>query len=271
MPDDILINGKPTNQIPVTDRGLHYGDGLFETIVVKAGKLLCWDTHLARLLAACQQLNLHFDNVQLLTDEATNMAQDMESGVIKVILTRGSGGRGYAPPVESTITRIVCRYPASHFPVHIVDAGIAVRICATRYGHQPALAGMKHLNRLEQVMARAEWTDEHIAEGIVLDIDDNVIEGTMSNVFLVINGELITPDLTQCGINGVVRQKLLENAEVTIRQVSLQELLSAEEVFLCNSVIGLWPVTRINDTVLKPGKLSMNLKQMLIEQEYISH
>ncbi len=271
MPDDILINGKPGNQIPVTDRGLHYGDGLFETIAVKSGKLLCWEEHLARLLASCKQLKLHVEDVQILTDEANSLAQGIESGVIKIIVTRGSGGRGYAPPVETDTTRIVCRYPASHFPAQTVDDGIAVRICSTRYGHQPALAGMKHLNRLEQVMARAEWTDEHIAEGIVLDIDDNVIEGTMSNVFLVINGTLITPDLTQCGINGVIRQKLIEHAEVTIRQVSLQELHSAEEVFLCNSVIGLWPVTRINDTVFKPGKISMNLKHMLIEQEFISH
>lgn len=272
MADDILINGEPATQLPVQDRGLHYGDGLFETIAVQGGQLLCMADHLERLLVSCQQLKLPFTQDRQLRAEAESLARDVGRAVIKIIITRGSGGRGYAPPVNPQPTRIVACYPWPEFPAETIDDGIAVRVCDTRYGHQPLLAGMKHLNRLEQVMARAEWDDPAIAEGVVLDIDDNVIEGTMSNIFYASNGKLFTPDLKQCGIKGIIRQKIVDLAEdVAIKQISLPELLDADEVFVCNSIIGLWPVTRINDRKYKVGSIGQNLRDLLIKQEYIGH
>lgn len=272
MADDILINGEPATHLPVNDRGLHYGDGVFETIAVQGGQLLCMAEHLERLLISCQQLKLPFTHVPQLRTEAESLANGEDRAVIKMIITRGSGGRGYAPPVNPQPTRIIARYPWTEFPAETIDDGVAVRICDTRYGHQPLLAGMKHLNRLEQVLARAEWDDTGVAEGVVLDIDDNVIEGTMSNIFYATNGKLFTPDLKQCGINGVIRQKIIELADsVTIKQTQLAEILDADEIFICNSVIGLWPVTRINNRKYKVGSIGQNLKELLTKQEYICH
>lgn len=272
MADDILINGEPATQIAVQDRGLNYGDGVFETIAVQSGKLLCWADHLERLLISCQQLKIPFIEVPQLRRETEALASDVEHGVIKIIITRGTGGRGYAPPAAPQPNRIVAHYPWPDFPAATAADGIALRVCETRYGHQPMLAGLKHLNRLEQVLARSEWDDPAIAEGVVLDIDDNVIEGTMSNIFYASNDKLYTPDLKRCGINGVIRQKIIELADaVTIKPTTLAELLAADEIFVCNSIIGLWPVTRINDNHFKVGTISENMKELLTSREYISH
>ena len=270
MANEILINGQTTDCVPFQDRGLHYGDGLFETVAVNKGQLLCWADHLERLLVSCQRLAIPFTAMPQLTEEAEQLAENCERAVIKIMVTRGQGGRGYAPPAAPEPTRIVARYPWPAFPAVMVDNGIEVRIGQTRYGHQPQLAGIKHLNRLEQVLARAEWDDPSISEGIVLDIDDNVIEGTMSNLFYMRNGRLFTPDLGQCGINGVIRQKILDiTGNVQVVTTKMPDLIAAEEIFVCNSIIGLWPVTRLNQQHFAIGSATLQLKQLLIKQQFI--
>lgn len=256
-----LVEGELCNDIAVTDRGLHYGDGLFETIAVIAGRPRRWLAHLQRLQWGLQRLGFPDIDVQCLTDESVQLCDGVERGVLKMLVTRGSGGRGYRSPAHATPTRILQLYAWPDYPSHWQQRGVQVRVCTTRLAVQPALAGMKHLNRLEQILARREWDDPAIAEGLMFDTQERVISGTMSNVFFVSQGELHTPDVTQSGIRGITRAAVLDIAERSripskIGTYRMQDLLHAQEIFLCNSVIGVWPVASLEGYALSPGAVT---------------
>lgn len=249
----IRVNGQDGDHLSTQDRGISYGDGLFETLPILHGVAQHWMLHRARLLAGCQRLRLPLLDIPALEQDITALCNGVAQGVLKVIITRGIGGRGYRPPDNDIVqpTRIVQVHPWPPYDVRYWSEGIQMRVCAHRLAHQPALAGMKHLNRLDQVLARAEWADDNIPEGFMLDTADQVIGGTMSNVFFVSNSVLHTPDVTQCGIAGVTRHRILEQAArmgmaVKIGQYTLEAILAAEELFVCNSVIGMWPVVYCN-------------------------
>ncbi len=247
----MLIDGQPRDSIDARDRGLHYGDGLFETIAVKDARPLLWPEHMARLADGCRRLGLPLPNPDLLRREAAAEIAESGFGVLKIMLTRGCGGRGYRPPADPDITRILAFHPAPDYPPEFWTKGVRVRLCNTRLGMNPALAGMKHLNRLEQVLARREWDDDGIVEGLMRDSAGNLLEGTMSNLFLVNSQRLLTPALDQCGVAGVMRKKVLETASEVgihcrIADVSLQELERADALFLTNALIGIWPVRQVD-------------------------
>jgi 4-amino-4-deoxychorismate lyase len=276
----ILINGQPAEHISVLDRGFQYGDGLFETLHVVAGKPRRWQRHMARLAEGCRRLHIDMPDTALLLDEAESLCHGRADAVLKIIVTRGSGERGYAPPAQAKVTRVVSVSDRAAFPASYYSDGVAVRVCATRLASNPALAGIKHLNRLEQVLARSEWdsahsgieTDQQIAEGLMLDNKNNVIEGTMSNLFCVQAGEhgplLKTPLLDQCGVRGIARDCLLEAAaeagmstqETTL---SLDDVHQSQEVFLSNSLIGVWPVRRLENQAFPVGPVTTQLSQAL--------
>ncbi|MDH5572306.1 MAG: aminodeoxychorismate lyase [Gammaproteobacteria bacterium] len=262
----ILINGQAESAIAVTDRGLQYGDGLFETIAVINGQCPLWDRHIRRLKQGCDRLSLTCPDEYLLLEEATKLVSNNRQAVLKIIITRGTGERGYAYPLKSHTTRIMMCSAWPEFPVENTQTGIKVHLCATRLAQQPLLAGIKHLNRLEQVLARNEWQDKTIAEGILLDQDDNVIEGTVSNLFLVNNGRLQTPDLSLSGVAGVMRDLILEQAsglgiKTEIRKIRLEDVHRADEVFVCNSVIGIWPVVDIQNQLINVGDVTRELQR----------
>lgn len=248
----ILINGQPEDRIAVGDRGLQYGDGLFETIAYRNQTLEWLDAHLQRLKRGCQRLNLPLqdaDLTQIKADLNQVTADLTDNAVIKVIITRGVGGRGYQYAENVEITRIVSSHP---FPIYSEShqSGVTVRLCEQRLAINPQLAGIKHLNRLEQVLARNEWRDPTIAEGLMLNTAGELVEGTMSNILLVQKGQLVTPDLSECGIHGTMRQNLFDAAlslSIGVKEckLGLDDLLHADEILLCNSVIGIWPVTKI--------------------------
>ena len=162
----MLINGERKKHIEVTDRGFQYGDGLFETIEVCNGQTVFLDRHLDRLKAGCDRLHIPFPNREVLCFEAATLVQQsisQQSGyqysnkaVLKLIVTRGSGGRGYCPPDLIQPTRVLSLHPFPDYPSTYQEQGIISRFCDTRLGLNPALAGIKHLNRLEQIMARSE-------------------------------------------------------------------------------------------------------------------
>ncbi len=267
----ILINGIAANKVDVADRGLHYGDGLFETLAVRAGKPLLWDRHLERLSAGCARLGFPQPDEDLLYKEAAQVCAGVTQGVLKIILTRGVGGRGYRPPAVAHPTRMVARYPWPGYSAQSAAQGIALRVCATRLARNPALAGMKHLNRLEQVLARNEWADSGIAEGIMLDNEGQIISGTMSNLFLVKAGALLTPDVTQCGVAGVMRGLILDiaarlNLAPRVTGLTLNDALEADELFVCNSLIGLWPVRQLAERHYPYGPVSARLAAELAGQ-----
>lgn len=267
--ETILINGQPQQQLPVTDRAFHYGDGLFETIACLNGTPRFWGRHLARLQLGCERLKIPQSDGQQLLEEVTRLAQGEPRCVIKIIITRGSGGRGYRLPQPSIPTRVVLRYPYPDYPPAHRHEGVAIRLCETTLACNPRLAGIKHLNRLEQVMARSEWEDRDIAEGVMLDTSGNLLEGTMSNLFLVKEGVLHTPDLAHCGVAGIMREVVLQTAQqlnipYQIGQLPASMLLEAEELFVTNSLIGLWPVNRYGQYSYPLGPITQQLQQALM-------
>ena len=246
----ILVNGLPDACVNASDRGLHYGDGLFETLAIVNGTLRYWDRHYTRLALGCERLGLPRPEEPLLLNEAQECRNGVQRGVLKLILTRGIGTRGYRDAIPVMPTRIWALYAWPDYPEHYWQRGITVRLCTTRLARNRSLAGIKHLNRLEQVLARSEWDNPGIAEGLMLDTAGFLTEGTMSNVFLVRGGELFTPDLSVAGVCGIMRGVIVEAAkrlgvETRVKAIRLNELWCADHAFVCNSVIGIWPISQV--------------------------
>jgi 4-amino-4-deoxychorismate lyase len=258
------VDGAAASSLSIQDRGLAYGDGLFETIAVSAGQPALLERHLARLDKGCMRLGIPVDLVSL-ASELQAFCAALGEGVAKLILTRGDGLRGYGPPASATPRRILMGSPLPSYPASYAEQGVRLFPCVTRLAEQPLLAGIKHLNRLEQVLARAEWQDAEYAEGLLRDCSGRVIEGVYSNLFLLREGALITADLKRCGVAGVMRAELLEQGRalgwpVEVRDIDYAELLDADEVFLCNSVYGVWPVRALGAHDWPVGPLTRKLQ-----------
>ncbi len=246
----MLINGESGRFVEAADRGFQYGDGLFETIAVNDGQAVFFCQHLTRLQTGCHKLGIPCPDPQTLLSETTRLCRNVGHAVLKLIITRGAGGRGYRQPDLIQPSRVLSIHPFPDYPPEYKTQGIRVRFCDTRLGLNPALAGIKHLNRLEQVLARAEWDDAAIQEGIMMDVNGHVIEGTMTNLFYVKDNKLYTAILGQSGVAGIIRQIIIMLSEnhgfpVTERMFTPNELLNADEVFVCNSIIGVWPIRQI--------------------------
>lgn len=258
------VDGQPAASLPLADRGLAYGDGLFETFAVRHARPIQQERHLQRLAEGCQRLSIPFDS-SVLVQELDAFCRQLGDGVAKLILTRGDGLRGYAAPADPVPRRILLGSPRpSHPPSNAVD-GVELFECRTRLAEQPLLAGLKHLNRLEQVLARAEWQDPRYAEGLLYDCSGRVVEGVFSNIFFVRDGVLVTPSLERCGVAGVMRAELLAHAaKLGVRcetgDYDRAQLLAADEVFLCNSLYGVWPVRRFADRDWPVGPLTRTLQ-----------
>ena len=259
------VDGQPAASLSLADRGLAYGDGLFETMAVRGGRPVLLERHLARVTAGCARLYIGLD-ADRLRRELSAFCAELGEGVAKLIVTRGDGQRGYAPstgaPRHILQSAAMPAYPTQH-----AEQGVCLYPCTTRLAEQPLLAGLKHLNRLEQVLARAEWQDAEHAEGLMRDVSGRVVEGVFSNLFLVAGGALVTADLQRCGVAGVMRAELLEQAqalgiECQVRDIELDELLGADEVFLCNSLYGVWPVRQLQARHWSVGPLTRKLQAL---------
>jgi 4-amino-4-deoxychorismate lyase len=264
----VVINGQATDGISSLDRGLLYGDGVFETIAVEEEQPRFWLRHLARLGSGCERLGIPQPEGRRLLEEALAVIPGITRGVLKIIVTRGCAGRGYRPAAGASPTRIIQLHPWPDYSETGRGSGVRVRLCRQRLGHNPALAGIKHINRLEQVLARREWDDPGIHEGLLLDGDGCLVEGTMSNLFLIRDRVLMTPDLSRCGVAGILRSVVMELAAnvpmpVEIRTLGLDDLQKADEVFLTNSLIGIWPVNAVEDRSYGRGALTCRLQELL--------
>lgn len=269
----VSVNGVVGKQISPLDRGFAYGDGLFETCRLVSGKIPLWDLHLQRLAAGCAHLRIPLDIQKLEQYRRQLLAESGRvDGIFKVIVTRGEGGRGYAPPasVIPTLCQIVFESPA----INLQHSGVAVRICHQQLAASPTLAGLKHLNRLEQILARTEWSDADIADGLLTNTQGQVIEATSSNLFWCRNGVLYTPDLSQCGVEGVMRRFIIETLApqtgiaVEISMTDVEGLMAADEVFICNAANGIWPVISIESNrsqVFVRGDITLALQKALAQ------
>ncbi|MCW8907538.1 MAG: aminodeoxychorismate lyase [Sedimenticola sp.] len=269
----MLINGRKQDTVPAIDRGLQYGDGLFETIAVVEGYPCLWQRHMQRLSAGCDRLCIPVPDSKLLYDEVLEEIAGRAQGVIRITLTRGPGERGYSLPPVVHSTRIVQwsegRPP---MPGAAVDS-IVARICRTRLGINPALAGLKHLNRLEQVMARSEWSDPSIQEGVMCDSDGYVIECTSSNLFLLWRGHLLTPNLKNCGVAGIMRGLVMDTAKglgmkVSVSDITLEQVMGADALFVTNSLTGIRPVRMLETQAFAYDAIPAELVDSVMSQGF---
>ncbi|MNQ46127.1 Aminodeoxychorismate lyase [compost metagenome] len=258
------VDGHPAESLSIKDRGLAYGDGLFETIAVRAGRPPLLEYHLARLAEGCRRLGIPLD-LPLMRTELLAFSAGLGEGVAKLIVTRGEGLRGYAPPPVALPRRILQSSAFPAYPESNWEQGVQLFPCATRLAEQPLLGGLKHLNRLEQVLARAEWQGGDFAEGLMRDQSGRVIEGVFSNLFMVRGDVLVTAELSRCGVAGVMRAALLDSTRaqgmaVEVRDIPFEAFVQADEVFLCNSLFGIWPVRSVTGHHWPVGPLTRKLQ-----------
>jgi 4-amino-4-deoxychorismate lyase len=264
----VLINGVAPDDrdraLSASDRGFHYGDGLFETIRLSAGRIRFLDDHLQRLWTGCERLAIAPPARTQLLEEIERVVASHRDGVLKIVISRGTGGRGYRTVGEMQCTRMVALYPA---PADTAPT-LTVQWCDTRMGRNARLAGLKHLNRLEQVLAQNEWRDPAIGEGLMLDTEGELVSATAGNIFLVRDGVLATTDLRFCGVRGVMRAQALRAAAALGVPTSEEplwptDLDAATEVFITNAVRGIRSVIALGNLRWQPGPIAQRLSQAL--------
>lgn len=245
-----LLNGEVQEVISMADRAFQFGDGVFRTLRCEGGKIEFWARHYARLQQDCAVLGLDCPAEEILLDDLRRL-QPVDAA-LKIIITRGETARGYLAPPALPVNRIVQVAALPVYPDFLQQQGASLRICSTRASWQPALAGVKHLNRLENVLARREWSDPAIFEGLMLGRDGEVVEGVMSNVLVLRDSILSTPKLDQSGVSGVMLEAVLDAAaqdgfKTEKRVLMPDELASADAIWLTNSLMGLLPVSSLCD------------------------
>ncbi len=247
------VNGRNDATLAVDDRAVQYGDGVFETVAIRKANPRYWDLHCERLVLGCERLGIAAPDADallaMLQDAIAASGVDAAFATAKVIVSAGRGERGYRRPAVAAPTTIIGVFPATPRPASQYRNGIEVSLCQTRLGLQPQLAGIKSLNRLEQVLGRNEIDEDRVLEGLMLDTEGRLICGTMSNVFLLIDNTFVTPAITRCGVSGIMRRKLLEildagNVGFDVRDVDVSELARAQGMMLSNSLFGVLPVRK---------------------------
>lgn len=257
-----LVDGEIATHVPADDRGLAYGDGVFETIGVQGTSPRLWSLHMARLALGCERLGLPMVTPDLLLREVQTVAAGRRHCVVKIILTRGSGGRGYAPEVDAPARRMVS---AHDWPGGIEDDqrnGVQARLCETRLAIQPLLRGIKHLNRLEQVLAAREMQAYPGKHGIMLNTEGFVIAGVSANLFAVLDGQILTPRMDRSGVHGVLRDLLLREhlRRSERRRITTDFLFEADEVFFCSALRGILPIVAIDERRWDIGPVTRELQ-----------
>jgi 4-amino-4-deoxychorismate lyase len=270
MQNHYLINGKSEGCLTPFDRGFAYGDGVFRTLCVKDGTAVGWSRHYLKLRDDCNAIGIVCPSEDILLSDIALLFEDSGDGVIKIIVTRGESVRGYAVPALAQPNRAILRSDLPSYPEKNFTEGVRLHLCRLRLAAQPLLAGIKHLNRLENVLARMEWRDPAITDGLLLDQSGDVIECTMSNIFMRHGNRLSTPDLRRCGVSGLTRERILEIApglgfECIIATFNLDALLGADEVVICNSLIGVWQVRQLDEHRWQAGMLAKQLQNLLNE------
>jgi 4-amino-4-deoxychorismate lyase len=265
MTTRIYSDEQRVDKIDPRDRGLAYGDGVFETILVDQGIPVWWDAHLARLQRGCAVLGIAAPATDFLRTECDALVADCTRGVLKLIVTRGVGKRGYALPRGASPTIVIT---LSDAPPPSPRDGLVLRWCQTPLAIQPRLAGFKHLNRLEQVLARAEWDDAAIHEGLQCDVSGRVVSATAANLFALCDGRWLTPPVVDCGIAGVCRAWVLNNvAESGEAVLTSKNVETADALILCNSVRGILPVVALGGRQWMPHSRMWALIAQLIAEE----
>lgn len=264
---------REVSALSALDRGLVCADGVFETIRVIGGRPVLLEQHWARLSAGCAVLGL--PDLAFWRQAVTTYLQDIRAaspghGVLKIVVTRGPGERGYLPPVAPQPTLVLTWQAQEPAPDPRVRDGVRVADAAFALAEQPLLAGIKHLARLEQVLLRQALAQQHpdCAEAVVQDRHGRLVEGVFSNLFLVRDGVLMTPALQRCGVRGVLRDALLDACVVQgisalVSDLGPEDLLQADECFFANSVFGIWPVTAWRNRTWRVGEMTRQCQALI--------
>ena len=264
-----LVNGSFSAPISPLDRGFAYGDGVFRTIKIINGLPEHWPMHYQTLFADCSAIGIVCPSADTFISDFKKIFDiDEFSAVVKIIVTRGEGERGYNPPAITMPMRVMIKSSMPDYPEVNFSEGVVLHLCDTRIAHQPKLAGIKHLNRLDNVLARMEWHDPKVAEGVMLDMEGNVIECTAANIVARYGDTLITPKLDQCGVAGITRKQILAHAKrlelnTAIERMNLKDLHSADEVVICNSLFGAWQVRKLAGQQWAKQSLAEKLRKAL--------
>ncbi|OEE76329.1 aminodeoxychorismate lyase [Enterovibrio norvegicus FF-162] len=251
----ILLNGQASDHLPLSDRGLQYGDGCYTTMLSNHGVLRSWPLHLARLTSNTEALGIQGIDWDLLTAwaESVSLSQkDKAEMIVKILITRGSGGRGYSPQGCQTPNVVVSSHPSPAHYEQWREKGIQMGMLQQRLGLSP-LAGLKHLNRLEQVLIKQEVDALGLDDGVVCDLNGKLIETSASNLFWRKGDNLFTPDLSLSGVEGTMRAEVInaapgEGFHVSIVSAEPDVLIDADEIFITNAVMGLVPVRCVEKT-----------------------
>lgn len=261
----IFVGATRVDAVPANDRGLAYGDGLFETMRVHRGVVPWWDAHWARLGQGAQRLRMRVPDRALVEDQVAQLFADGGDGVLKLVVTRGSGDRGYAPPADASPTWLVSRHA---LPPKPRDGGLVLRWCDTRLAIQPALAGLKHCNRLEQVLARGEWDDpaalhRDADEGLLCSSEGDVVGATAANLFVLRDDQWHTPRIDRCGVAGICRDWIVRATGAEQGRLSVTDVETADALVLCNAVRGILGVARLGDRAWSPHPAVAALRRQL--------
>ena len=252
--------------LDMQERGLHYGDGLFETLLKLDGEIGLWSYHYSRLRKGCNRLQIPLPEEQWLLQKIETETTGYDSVVIKLIVTRGIGGRGLELPKHNQASVFILSYPYTAIDEDTLK--LDVTICQTRLPLNPNLAGIKHLNRLDYVLATIELGQiGNKDEALLCDTEGYLVEGIISNLFFCIGEEVYTPSLEFAGVEGVMRLQILnylddQGIAVQIGRFPPDLLLKASECFLCNSVRGVRPVRSIDEVIFSSGTISQMLMQV---------
>ena len=260
---DWICNGKAVETISINDRGLQYGDGLFETVAIRDGEPRLWTFHMERLATGCELLGFTMPSEKALLEGvfealATNGVPSTYA-VAKIIISAGAGKRGYARGSVESPTVLFGGFVSARPSAGVYRDGVGTIVCKTRLATGSAFAGLKTLNRLEQVAAQSEVKEEGAYEGLTMDADGNLICGTMSNVFFIKDNCISTPPLDRCGVAGVMRQHIIDTLhekgiQIDFRHTNLSDITSLDELFLSNSQFGVVPINKCGDNTWHVGE-----------------
>lgn len=247
----LSINGRQDLDISVTDRALNYGDGLFTTAKISQGKIELLAEHIQRLEQGCAQIFIEGVNFAWLQEHIIEVAKAFPLAVLKVVISAGAGGRGYSRTGVAHPNVIVSVHPYPTHYQHLQKVGINLGVANTMLGINPQLAGLKHLNRLEQVLVRKELDGRAEDDLLVLNIHQHIVETSSANIFYQVNNKWFTPDLKISGVNGIIRQRILKaQPDVVLSKDNVSALADVSAMFVCNCVFGITPVRCFNNTEL---------------------
>ncbi|MDT0175559.1 aminodeoxychorismate lyase [Enterobacter sp. BRE11] len=245
------INGTEQRTLPVSDRATQFGDGCFTTAAVHNGRIQLLTAHLQRLREGCERLMMPDADWAQLEMEMRTAAEPHAQAVLKVILSASAGGRGYSRKGSSGVTRIVSVAPWPHHYQPLQTLGVRLQTSPVRLAQNPLLAGIKHLNRLEQVMIRAHLDQSDADEALVLDTAGYVVECCAANLFWRQGERVFTPDLTHAGVDGVMRRYLMAQLAAAglrcdVVRCEAAQLQMADEIVICNALMPVLPVRELD-------------------------